>query len=98
MNGAPARATVVLLHGLARGRLSMWPLERALRRRGYAVINLYHPTRRLDLAGLADFVRERLARVAPEPGRTPILHGVGHSLGGLVLLAVLLDPPEPWQA
>ena len=33
----------------------------------------------------------------PAPGRTTTLHGVGHSLGGVVLLAVLLDPPPPWQ-
>jgi len=98
MDGAPARETVVLLHGLARGRISMWPLERALRRRGYDVLNLPHPTRRLDLKGLVGFVRERLAAMAPDPGRPPTLHGVGHSLGGLVLLAVLLDPPPPWQA
>src|SRR5918994_2013978 len=98
MDGAPTRETVVLLHGLGRGRISMWPLERALRRRGYDVINLHHPTRRLDLAGLAGFVRERLATMVPDPGRTPTLHGVGHSLGGLVLLAVMLDPPPPWQA
>jgi pimeloyl-ACP methyl ester carboxylesterase len=98
MDDPPARETVVLLHGLARGRISMWPLERALRRRGYDVINLHHPTRRLDLAGLAGFVRERLAAMVPDPGRAPTLHGVGHSLGGLVLLAVLLDPPPPWQA
>jgi hypothetical protein len=98
MGGEPGRETVVLLHGLARGPLSMWPLERALRRRGFDVINRGYPTRRLDLAGLTGLVRSRLAALAPGPGRTPILHGVGHSLGGLVLLAVLQDPPPPWQA
>ena len=98
MDGVPARETVLLLHGLARGPLSMWPLARALRRRGYAVINLAYPTRRQDLGGLADLVRARLAAIAPAPGRNATLHGVGHSLGGLVLLAALLEPPPPWQA
>ena len=98
MAGAPADETVVLLHGLARGPLSMGPLARALRRAGYDVINLGYPSRRQDLAGLAGLVRARLAERAPAPGRSATLHGVGHSLGGLVLLAALLDPPPPWQA
>ena len=98
MDGGPARETVLLLHGLARGPLSMWPLARALRGSGYAVINLAYPTRRQDLAGLAGLVRARLAAMMPAPGRSTTLHGVGHSLGGLVLLAALLDPPPPWQA
>jgi hypothetical protein len=92
-----AGETVLLLHGLARGPLSMWPLARALRREGYDAINLAYPTRRLDLAGLVAFVRARLAAIKPAPGRSVTLHGVGHSLGGLVLLRVLLDPPPPWQ-
>ena len=97
MAALPEHETVLLLHGLARGPLSMWPLARALRRRGYAVLNLAYPTRQQDLAGLAAIVRARLATLTPAPGREPTLHGVGHSLGGLVLLAVLLDPPPPWQ-
>jgi Alpha/beta hydrolase family len=95
---APARETVVLLHGLARGPFSMWPLERALRRCGYDVLNLAYPTRQQDLSGLVALVRARLAALTPAPGRDTTLHGVGHSLGGLVLLGVLLDPPPPWQA
>ena len=98
MEGTPARETVVLLHGLARGPLSMWPLARALRRRGYAVINLAYPSRRHGLDELVGFVRARLAEMAPAPGRSATLHGVGHSLGGVVLLAALLEPPAPWQA
>jgi alpha-beta hydrolase superfamily lysophospholipase len=94
----PARETVVLLHGLARGPLSMWPLARALRRCGYDVVNLAYPTRRQDLAGLAALVRARLAAMTPAPGRGTTLHGVGQSLGGLVRLAALLDPPPPGQA
>ncbi len=97
MAGDPARETVLLLHGLARGPLSMWPLARALRGAGYDAINLAYPTRRLDLAGLTAFVRAQLAARQPAPGRTTTLHGVGHSLGGVVLLAVLLDPPPPWR-
>ena len=90
-----AGETVLLLHGLARGPLSMWPLARALRREGYDAINVAYPTRRLDLAGLVAFVRARLAAIEPAPGSSITLHSVGHSLGGLVLLGVLLDPPPP---
>ena len=98
MQGAPGSETVVLLHGLARGPLSMGRLARALGRAGYDVINLAYPSRRQTLAGLAALVRAQLAARAPAPGRSATLHGVGHSLGGLVLLAVLRDPPPPWQA
>ena len=98
MEGAPESETVVLLHGLARGPLSMWLLAHALGRAGYDVINLGYPSRRQDLAGLTALVRARLATRAPAPGRSATLHGVGHSLGGLVLLAALRDPPPPWQA
>lgn len=94
---APRHETVVLLHGLARGPLSMWPLARALRRCGYDVLNLACPTRQQDLAGLVGLIQARLAALTPAPGRGATLHGVGHSLGGLVLLSVLLDAPPPWE-
>ena len=73
----PAQETVLLLHGLARSRWSMWPLEQALRRRGYATVNVDYPSRRFALDGLVDHLRSRLAREPPKPGRSTRLNGVG---------------------
>lgn len=91
-----AAATVLLLHGLARTRWSLWRVERALREAGYATLNPGHPTRSCDLAGLVAHARHYLEALAP--GDPLTLHGVGHSLGGVVLRAVLADPPRPWRA
>lgn len=71
-------------------------MERALAGAGWRTLNPGHPTRRLDLPGLVAHVRAYLEAVAPDEPTT--LHGVGHSLGGVVLRAVLADPPAPWRA
>lgn len=75
----------------------MWPMERALRRRGFATINLSYPTRRLALEGLIAHLRGQLARTRPEAGRSDRLSGFGFSLGGVVLIALAGDLPHPWQ-
>jgi len=45
--------TVVLLHGLGLRGWAMWPLQRALAREGYRVVNLTYPSRRVPLEQLA---------------------------------------------
>lgn len=75
----------------------MWPLEQALRRRGYATINVDYPSRRFGLDGLVDHLRSRLAREQPKAGRSTRLHGVGYSLGGIVLIALAGELPGPWR-
>lgn len=69
----------------------------ALQAAGFDVQNLSYPCRRLPLAELVDLVRATLAARRPAPGGEPLAHGVGHSLGGVVLRAVLDDPPSPWR-
>lgn len=76
---------VILLHGLGRTSASMVPLAHALRRDGFDVLNLDHPTRQIGIAALADHVDAASARW--RAGRTSTLHLVGHSLGGLVARA-----------
>ena len=93
----PRQETVLLLHGLARSKWSMWPLEQALRRRGYATVNVDYPSRRFALDGLVDHLRSRLARERPPPGRSARLNGVGYSLGGIVLIALAGTLPGPWR-
>jgi triacylglycerol lipase len=72
-------------------------MVRALEASGFRALNLACPTRVLGLAALIDYVRRRLQETVA-PGEAPVLHGVGHSLGGVVLRAVLADPPPPWRA
>ena len=100
-----ARQEVVLLHGLARTRRSMWRVERALERAGFITYNIGYPSLRYRLPDLAAKVEERIARAraarnggAPAretAGRAgdssgPPLHFVGHSLGGILIRYLLV--------
>jgi hypothetical protein len=93
-----APATVFLLHGLARGPRSLRKMGHALQAAGFEVHNLSYPCRRLSLLALVDLMRARLGTIEPAAGAEPLASSVGHSLGGLVLRAVLADPPPPWRA
>lgn len=75
---------VVLLHGLAAGRLNMWPLQRALTRAGYRTLNLSYPSRSRSLDRLVDPLADEIERRA-----RGTVHFVTHSMGGLVARAVL---------
>lgn len=79
MAGEP---TVVLVHGLWMPALVMWPLQRRLERQGFAVTRFGYPSMRGRLEANA----RALARHVAALGRARL---VGHSLGGLVVLAAL---------
>lgn len=79
---------VVLVHGLWMNGLAMLPLAWGLERGGFKVVRYgYQSVRR----GLEENVR-RLAAVCEKAG-TP-LHLVGHSLGGLVIMAMMQAYPH----
>jgi triacylglycerol lipase len=61
----------------------MYGAQRAMRRAGYATLNLTYPSLRFDLSGLAAFVHKKLlaAQVWKNYAR---VHFVTHSMGGLV--------------
>jgi pimeloyl-ACP methyl ester carboxylesterase len=88
--GAESREAVVLLHGLWVNRFVMVWLARRLAAHGYATHLFGYPSlgRGIDAnaAALARFLGEL---------RAPVLHLVGHSLGGVTLLACLKARPEP---
>lgn len=81
---------VVLIHGLwMRGFVLLW-LAARLRRRGFRVHVFSYPTMAV---GLGANVR-RLVRFL-ETLSASRLHLVGHSLGGLLILALLRRAPDP---
>lgn len=85
--------TVILVHGYAVTGAVMLPLAVRLRRRGYRAVTLTWHDHLADLRTNA----ERLARFcAAQPGER--IHFVGHSLGGLLVLRMANDFPDPRTA
>lgn len=80
--GVP-REGIVLLHGIAKTARSMLPMQRALERAGYRVLNLTYPSRRGAIEDLAGVIRPAVAAFESGLGGAP-LHFVGHSMGGLL--------------
>jgi triacylglycerol lipase len=75
---------VVLLHGLARTARSMRPMQRALERAGYQVLNVGYPSRQESVERLATIAFTEIARDLN--GINPAkVHFVTHSMGGIVL-------------
>jgi pimeloyl-ACP methyl ester carboxylesterase len=79
----------VLVHGLWVHGVVMAAQRRALQRRGFPAVCYSYPTMRLTLAESA----ARLARFARALS-APQIHWVGHSMGGLVVLQMLLSHPD----
>lgn len=76
-----APESVLILHGIARTRFSMRPIERVLFAAGYRTLSLTYPSQTLSIAGIADWLRPRLEDLWRYSTR---VHMVTHSMGGLV--------------
>jgi pimeloyl-ACP methyl ester carboxylesterase len=83
-SGCPGRRTVVLVHGLWYGPVSLALMARRLESRGFKTRSFSYPTLGRGLAGnaraLFDYARDL---------QHETLDFVGHSLGGLVILRML---------
>ena len=79
---------VVLVHGIWMTGLDLLLLRTRLRAAGYAATIARYPSLRLPPRENARFVREAVERVEAD-----VVHLVGHSLGGLVILHMLRDDP-----
>ena len=84
---------VVLLQGIARTRFSLGRMARGLAAAGLETYNLGGPSPRLRLEAQVERFRRDLEGLAREirgdDGAPRRLHGVGHSLGGIVLRVAL---------
>lgn len=82
------REVVVLVHGIWMNGLEFWRLRRKLERAGYECHVFKYHERRRSLAETATRLHEFLATID-----APVVHFVGHSLGGLVLLHLFNQYP-----
>jgi pimeloyl-ACP methyl ester carboxylesterase len=80
---------VVLLHGIWMKNLAMALLARRLRGCGFRVVPFSYPSLARTVSDNAVQLGTLLASL-----NTPVIHLVGHSLGGLVILRLLLDKPD----
>ena len=90
----PGTDLVVLVHGMGRTSLSMAPMEVALRRAGYRVLNVGYSSQRPGVAEIGRQVGRAVeAELAREPA--PRVHFVGHSLGTVATRWLLAHDPPP---
>ncbi len=78
-----ARGSVILIHGLARRSRSLIPMAKALKKKGYRVVNLEYPSTSLCIEEIAEGFLERAVQVALQ--NTGPIHFVTHSLGGIIV-------------
>lgn len=81
--------TVVLVHGLWMKGAVLLPLGWKLQRRGFTTRTFSYPTMARDLRENAKLLADFVASLEGEA-----VHLVGHSLGGLLVLAMLASRPD----
>lgn len=86
-----AQECVILMHGLARSKASMWVMASALHAQGYEVVNHNYPSRSAPLGPLAEeaFTTAR-AGCASDPAPAVVTH----SMGGILLRVYAEAHPE----
>lgn len=85
--GPEKQEYVVLLHGIVRTYRCMRPLEKALMKAGFHVVNIDYPARKQNVQKTADDVYKLISPLCNIQNIT--IHFVTHSMGGLVIRQLL---------
>lgn len=75
---------VVLLHGIALSKQTLWPFELYLKTQGYNTIGITYPSRKMTLDDLAAWLRSKYLTPEFWNSRGGKVHFVTHSMGGLL--------------
>lgn len=89
MNRSDEQETVVLVHGLWLSGWSLFVLGRRLARDGFNVCSFSYPSVNQNLLQNAERLQRLLLRL-----QRPVVHLVGHSLGGIIIRALFHQYPE----
>ena len=81
----------MLIHGLGRGTHAMQFLERQLQKAGFETHNIGYPSRELPPQEIVQLLKRKVLACCSGKSR---VHFVGHSLGGLLVRALLADMRE----
>lgn len=87
------RELVVVVHGMGRSSLSMWPVARVLEAAGYEVLRYGYSSYCCTIPQIAADLRLELKdRIGPQHTR---VHFVGHSLGNILVRYILTRDTIP---
>ncbi len=86
-DGGDSRDIVVVVHGLGRSKVAMWLLASRLESAGYRVARVGYRSLQNTPEQILDDISNQIAECCI--GKSPKLHFVGHSLGGLLIRAYL---------
>lgn len=86
--GSPGAETVLLIHGLGRGATSLQAIGDALHADGYRLCHVDYPSTR---HGPQELVRRVSAAIDACTVSDTVVHAVTHSLGGILLRAVVRE-------
>lgn len=86
----PTRTHVVLIHGLAGSRMTLWPLVYYMRRSGFTTSTFGYPSWWWSIEHHARRFKQHLDRIANDE-TIENFHIVAHSMGSIVTRKALLD-------
>lgn len=75
--------SVVLMHGILRSKMDMYPITKFLEKKGYDTLNILYPSRQQNLEDLTEFVREKMEN-CDHCQENQTISFVTHSMGSLI--------------